>query len=103
MQSIIQTDKSRCYICGQNPCGDPLDKHHVFGASMRSKSEKYGLTVYIHHNKCHIFGEKSVHRNAKVDRALKARVQKIAMAHYEWDTEDWISKFGKNYIMEDKE
>lgn len=98
MQSIIQDGTTHCYLCGQNPCGDPLDKHHIFGASNRNKSEKYGLFVYIHHNKCHIFGKKAVHANASVNNALKAHAQKIAMQHYNWTVDDFRSIFGKSYI-----
>lgn len=98
MQSIIQDDKTYCYICGGNACGDPLDKHHVFGGALRSKSEKYGLTVYLHHNKCHIFGADSVHRNAAINNALKARVQEKAMQYYGWTVDDFRNKFYKNYL-----
>lgn len=98
MESIIQKDKSHCFICRMNTNLEPLDCHHIFGASNRNNSEKYGLKVYIHHSKCHIFGENSVHRNAKVDRALKALAQKKAMKHYGWTTEQFREIFGKNYI-----
>ncbi len=98
MESIIQKDKEHCFICGMNANLEPLDCHHVFGASNRKKSEQYGLKVYIHHNKCHIFGEYSVHKNAKVDRALKKLVQEKAMRRYGWSTEQFIGIFGKNYI-----
>lgn len=98
MESIIQKDKTHCFICGMNRILEPLDCHHVFGGANRKKSEEYGLKVYIHHNKCHIFGENSVHRNAKVDRALKKLVQEKAMRHYGWTTEEFIRMFGKNYI-----
>jgi hypothetical protein len=98
MESIIQEDKTHCFICGMNRNLEPLDCHHVFGASNRKKSEKYGLKVYIHHSKCHIFGKVSVHHNAELDRALKAKAQKIAMKHYGWTTEEFIKIFGKNYI-----
>lgn len=98
MKSILQKDTSKCFICHQNPGGDSLDKHHVYFGALRSLSEKYGLFVYIHHNKCHIFGEKSVHANAKVDRALKAYAQRKAMEHYGWSTEEFISVFRKNYL-----
>ena len=77
---------------------EPLDCHHVWGAAHRAKSEKYGLKVFIHHSKCHIFGENSVHKSAEVDRTLKRIVQKKAMRHYGWTTEDFIKLFGKNYI-----
>lgn len=98
MESIIQKDKTRCFICKQNPCGDPLDKHHIFGGALRSKSEKYGLTVYIHHNKCHIFGEKAVHRNAEISNRLKAIAQKKAMDQYGWTKDEFRKEFYKNYL-----
>ena len=98
MESIIQKDKTKCFICKQNPCGDNLDKHHIFGAYNRKKSEQYGLVVYIHHNKCHIFGENAVHSNATVNRKLQAFAQKKAMQYYGWSVEDFIKEFGRNYI-----
>lgn len=98
MKSIIQEDRTHCFICGMNTNLEPLDCHHVFEGSYRKKSEKYGLKVYIHHSKCHIFGVNSVHANAEVARALKALVQKIAMRHYGWTIDDFIKIFGRNYI-----
>lgn len=98
MDSIIQKDKEHCFICGMNANLEPLDCHHVFGAANRNKSEKYGLKVYIHHNKCHIFGDQSVHKNAEVDRAVKRFAQQKAMRHYAWDIPTFIRIFGKNYI-----
>lgn len=98
MESIIQKDKSHCFICGMNTNLEPLDCHHVFGGANRTKSEKYGLKVYIHHSRCHIFGENSVHKNAEVDRALKRIMQKKAMQHYGWSVDEFIEIFGKNYI-----
>jgi hypothetical protein len=98
MDSILQKDKTKCFLCKQNACGDPLDKHHVFFGAMRSKSEKYGLTVYLHHNKCHIFGENAVHRNAEVNRKLQAFAQKKAMKVYGWDVDTFRKGFYKNYL-----
>ena len=99
MESIIQKDKTHCFICGMNSNLEPLDCHHCFeGNPNRKLSEKYGLKVYLHHSRCHIFGENSVHRNAKVDRAVKRIAQKKAMKHYGWTTDDFIRIFGKNYL-----
>lgn len=98
MDSIIQEDRTHCFICGMNTNLEPLDCHHVFGGANRKKSERYGLKVYIHHDKCHIFGKESVHRNAEVDKALKQRVQEKAMDHYGWSAQDFIDIFGKNYL-----
>lgn len=99
-RSIIQKNHDRCYLCG-GPAyyNDPLDKHHVFGGAFRKKSEKYGLTVWIHHEKCHIFGENAVHKNASVDHSLKSEVQDKAMKHYGWSFKEWIEIFGRNYIF----
>ena len=98
MKSIIQEDQSHCFLCGMNKNLEPLDEHHVFFGRNRKNSEKYGLKVYIHHNKCHIFGKDSVHQNAKVDKALKAMVQKRAMQYYGWTIEKFIEIFGKSYL-----
>ena len=67
---------------------------------MRSRSEKYGLVVYLHHSKCHIFGKGAVHKNAEVNRALQSFAQNKAMKHYSWSVEDFREKFHKNYIKE---
>lgn len=98
MDSIIQKDKERCFLCGMIGYVDPLDKHHVYYGSLRSKSERYGLTIYLHHDRCHIYGDQAVHKNAKIDRKIKKYVQKVAMSHYGWTTEDFIKLFGKNYL-----
>lgn len=96
-KSIIQTDETRCYICGKNAQADywGLDEHHVFSGANRKKSERYGLKVYLCHNSCHLYG---VHKNAELTRQLRADVQKKAMEHYGWTTQDFIKIFGKNYI-----
>ncbi|MBQ8766587.1 MAG: hypothetical protein IJZ16_07265 [Clostridia bacterium] len=100
-KSILQTDKEHCYLCGRNSRADyfGLDEHHVFGGyGVRKISEKYGLKVYLCHDRCHEFGENAVHKNAEVDRALKAKAQKKAMKRYGWSVEDFIDIFGKNYL-----
>ena len=96
-KSIIQADKTKCYICGKNAYADifGLDEHHCFGGANRKISEKYGLKVYICHTSCHLYG---VHKNAELNRKLQADVQKKAMKHYNWTTEQFINIFGKNYI-----
>ena len=96
-KSIIQTDKTRCYICGKNAYADywGLDEHHVYSGANRKKSERYGLKVYLCHNSCHLYG---VHKNAELNRQLRADVQRKAMEHYGWTTEEFIKLFGKNYI-----
>ncbi len=97
-KSIIQKNDDVCYLCGRRfRRGEFLDKHHVFFGPYREKSEKYGLTVKLWHFSCHIFGDKSVHVNARVCHDLQADVQKKAMEHYGWTTSDFIRLFGKDY------
>lgn len=97
MKSILQEDKTKCFLCGGNAF-EPLDKHHVFGGAYRSKSEKYGLTVYLHHSKCHIFGAGAVHQNAEVNKLLKKYAQTVAMDKYKWSEDDFRREFGKSYL-----
>lgn len=99
MRSILQKRKDFCFLCGEAAGADPLDKHHVFGGTGRRKlSEKYGLTVYLHHHKCHIFGSESVHQNRENDLLVKRAAQRKAMAVHGWTVEDFIGVFGKNYL-----
>lgn len=87
-----------CWLCGCNGYSDPLDKHHIFGGSNRKKSERYGLYVYLCHNKCHIFGRYSAHQNKDTMLKLHQHGQRKAMEENEWTTEDFIREFGKNYL-----
>lgn len=98
MKSILQTDAEHCFLCCMNRNLEPLDKHHIFGGAYRNKSEQYGLFVYLHHCKCHIFGEDSAHKNDEISNELKKAAQIAAMRKYGWSIEDFIHIFGKNYI-----
>lgn len=98
IKSIIQADKEHCFLCGMNSNLEPLDMHHVFNKADKKKSEKYGLVVYLHHSKCHIFGKDSVHQNNEVNKRVKAIAQKRAMQHYGWTVEEFRKIFGKSYI-----
>lgn len=68
---------------------------NVFGGANRKLSEKYGLKVYLHHHKCHLHG---VHKNAELNKMLKAKVQELAMNYYGWSVDDFRKIFGKSYI-----
>lgn len=100
-KSIIQTDRSHCYLCGRNSHADyfGLEEHHVYeGYGKREISETYGLKVYICGERCHRLGKDSVHKNAEVRRMLQAKVQEIAMAHYGWTVEQFREIMGKSYL-----
>lgn len=94
MKSILQNDK-RCFICGGSGGYWGLDHHHVYFGALRKKSEKYGLTVWLCHDTCHLNG---VHKKADLNRKLQAVAQQKAMSVYGWDTTDFIKEFYKNYL-----
>ena len=78
---------------------DPLDRHHIFpGTANRKKSEKYGLVVYLCHNRCHIFGRRAVHNNATTMKQLQRYGQLKAMQEQGWTEEDFRREFGKSYL-----
>lgn len=97
-KSILQEDKTHCFLCGKNNSFEPLECHHVFGAYNRNKSEKYGLTVYLHSHTCHKFGKNSVHQNAEIMQKLHEIGQRKAMEYYGWSIEDFIQIFGRSYL-----
>ena len=91
-------DNEYCFLCGRNGSTDPLDTHHLFGGAFRSRSDKYGLTVRLCHNSCHIFGKYAAHHNADTMKRLRIYGQQKAMKEQGWSTEDFIRVFGKSYI-----
>lgn len=87
----------RCYRCGRNGNGDPLERHHVFGGAYRSKSERYGAVVDLCGDRCHRNGPNAVHRNRFVSDTLKEEFQRKIMAEQGWTVEQFVLEFGKNY------
>ena len=90
-----------CWLCGRNGAADPLDKHHIFGGPNRKLSDRFGLTVYLCHHDCHIFGEDAVHQNAETARRLHEYGQRKAMEENGWSMQDWLGEFGKNWLEEE--
>lgn len=100
MKSIIQTDCDRCFLCGKNGLYDHLEKHHIFGAYNRKKSEKDGLFVFLCGDSCHRNGKMAAHRNKEVMRALHQAGQRAWEEHY-GSREEFMRKYGKNYLEEE--
>lgn len=90
-QSILVESMDYCIVCGRTH----PHKHHVFGASNRKWSEKYGLTVplcYEHHNG----SDKGVHFDKVLDTALKIMAQRKFEETY--PEESFMKIFGRNYL-----
>lgn len=90
--SILQSDTSYCYLTFVS--SGKLDRHEIFHGAYRVKSKELGLWVMLSHD-VHM---RLHNRSPETDRQLKRIAQMIAMEHYGWSTEDFIQRFGKNYI-----
>ena len=99
MYSILQNDKTYCYMCGRNGQGDPLEKHHIFRGINRKKSEEDGLFVWLCGSRCHREGEKAVHRNKDTMKMLQEIGQKAWEQEY-GTRKDFVKRYHKNYLEE---
>lgn len=72
-------------------------RHEVFGSSNRKKSIELGLVVFLT-PEMHNMSDHGVHFNKHFDLELKKIAQKTAMERFNWDTNQFISIFGKNYL-----
>lgn len=91
----------RCFLCGRNGTSDRLERHHIFGGCNRPLSEKYGLVVLLCGDRCHRNGPKSVHVCKETMDFLRDYGQRKAMKEQGWTKEEFMSVFGKDYLMED--
>ena len=97
--SIIQPDKSYCFLCGSRT-GRGLDapeEHHVFeGIGRRDASEKYGLKVYLCGLSCHREGPNSAHKS----KETKDMLHRMAQSKFEetHSREAFMAEFGKSYL-----
>ena len=90
-RSILAENMENCIVCG----APHPHCHHVFGASNRKWSEKYGLTVplcYMHHNGSNA----GVHFDKTLDTALKIMAQRKFEEVY--PEEDFRKVFGRSYL-----
>lgn len=93
VKSLLQRNEA-CYICGTTL---NLHLHHIFyGTANRKLSDTDGCVVYLcqrHHT-----GAAGVHSNRKVDLTLKARCQIEWQKQYNKTIEDFIKRYGRNYL-----
>lgn len=96
-KSILQSDRSFCYLCGRNGNGDPLEKHHIFpGNPGRKKSEEYGLYVWLCGLRCHREGPASAHKCSLTSLRLKIDAQQAFEQTH--TREEFIQEFGKSVL-----
>ena len=91
--SLIQKDK-RCIVCGTTL---NIHTHEVFFGKNRKKSIEDGCCVYLcgkHHNQ----SNEGVHFSHDLDLKLKIAMEKAWLKEYDKTIEDFIERYGKNYI-----
>lgn len=91
--SILQNEK-KCYVCGQEL---GLHTHEVFFGKNRQNSIEDGCCVYLcgrHHN----LSKEGVHFNHSLDLKLKKEMEKKWLETYDETIENFIERYGRNYI-----
>lgn len=94
MNSIIQKDLTKCYVCGTTI---NIHIHHVFEGRNRKNSDKDGCIVALcgrHHN----LSNEGVHFNKKLDDDLKKICEYKWLEYYDKEIKDFIKKYGRNYL-----
>ena len=95
VQKVKLQDTNECWICGTVY---NLESHHIFGGGNRSKSEKYGLKIWLchnHHNES-IPVDKGLHFNRYLDFRLKIMAQREFEKMYGHDK--WMEIFRRSYL-----
>ena len=98
-ESIIQQDKSYCFLCGSRTGRgiDALEEHHCLeGNGKRAMSERYGLKVYLCGSSCHRDGPSSAHKNKETKDMLHQLAQrKFEETHSRYE---FVLLFGRSYL-----
>lgn len=90
--SIFTDDMDHCMFTG---CA-PVERHHVFGASNRTRSEQYGFIAPLRPD-LHPNGVFAGAEAKGVDIRLKTMSQEYYESHY-GTREQFIREFGKSYL-----
>lgn len=94
LTSVLTDDLHHCIFTGS----PVVERHHVFGAALRKKSEKYGFIVplhpTLHPNGIHF---KPTPENKQIDKKLKSMCQKYYEEHI-GTHDEWMQEFYKNYL-----
>ena len=92
LKSVFTDDMDHCMFTGYAP----VERHHIFGAANKERSEKYGfiapLRPDLHPNG--VFAGKDA---KNVDLVLKTKAQTYYEEHY-GTREDFIKEFGRSYL-----
>ena len=92
LTSVFTDDMNACIFTGSTT----VERHHIFGASNRKKSEKYGFVVPLRPD-LHPNGVFAGKDAKTIDLKLKTMAQEYFEQHH-GSREDFIRVFGRNYL-----
>lgn len=87
--SIFTDDLYRCHITGSST---GVHIHHIFGASNKTNSERYGFLVPLRFD-WHDMADYGIHFNRELDLKYKRACQEYWLTHY-GTKEEFIKVFG---------
>ena len=90
--SVFADDLDHCMFTGS----PMVERHHIFGASNRKRSEKYGFIAPLRPD-LHPNGASAGKETKEVDTYLKEMAQRYYEDHY-GTRDDFRREFGKSYI-----
>ena len=72
-------------------------RHEIFYGSNRQKSIEYGLVIFLRPED-HNMGDNGIHKNREFDLYAKRKAQLRWMEFYNKTVEQFIKRYGKNYL-----
>lgn len=76
-------------------------KHHIMGGAYRKKSDEDGLVIFLT-PELHNMSNQGIHFNKWFDNYAKKEAQKKWMAYYNKTVDDWVARYGHNYLGDDE-
>ena len=100
MRAIVRNGHPESLLCPVKQCyitGSVINlhKHHVYGGSLRDKSEQWGCWVWLRAD-WHNMSKYGVHFDRKLDLRIKRECQEAFEKRF--GHEKFMEIFGKNYI-----
>ena len=92
--SIITNNLERCIECGNKN----VELHEVFFGKNRNKSIEDGLVIPLCKNFHHRGNLIGIHQDKELNLKYKRIAQKKWLEYYNKTTDDWIKRYGRNYI-----
>ena len=95
--SIFTNNLNVCHITGDTKNIHP---HHIFGASRKTLSEKYGFMLPLRFD-WHEGTTYSIHQDRKLDLKYKCLCEDYWLNTLKRTKEEWIEEFGQWWSNED--